>query len=103
MPPGPQATALQVLAAFTALLYAWRLLAVREVFVWARLQATSAWALIWLAWLFGMSGERLIAVALALSLPAAVLTLLACARLGATKPPASLLSASRDGAACGAG
>ncbi|MDE2175728.1 MAG: hypothetical protein KGJ54_10640 [Betaproteobacteria bacterium] len=85
VPTGAMARVIQVVAALTALFYAWRLLSVRELFVWARLQATSAWALIWLAWLFGMSGERLIAVALALSLPAAVLTLLACAlqrRLG---------------------
>ena len=84
-PVGPLARVIQVLAAVTALLYAWRLLAVRELFVWARLQASSSWPLIWLAWLFGMPGDRLIAVALALSLPAAVLTLLACAfrrRLG---------------------
>ncbi|ABE64919.1 conserved hypothetical protein (plasmid) [Nitrobacter hamburgensis X14] len=84
-PPAPLATALQVLAAFTALLYAWRLLAVREVFIWARLQATSAWPLVWLAWLHGMSGEALVLVALAVTIPAAVLMILGCSlsrRLG---------------------
>ena len=85
VPAGPLAQVIQVLAAVTALLYAWRLLAVRELFVWARLQASSSWPLVWLAWLYGMPDDRLIAVALGLSLPAAVLTLLACAlrrRLG---------------------
>lgn len=84
-PTGEPLLALQVLAVLTALLYAWRLLAVREVFIWARLQATSAWPLVWLAWLHGLAGWKLVAIALALSLPAAALTLVACAlrrRLG---------------------
>jgi hypothetical protein len=85
-PGGPLALGLSVLAGFTALLYAWRLLAVREVFIWARLQATSAWPLVWMAWLHGMSPDKLVAVALAVTVPAAVLMLMACAlhrRLGA--------------------
>jgi hypothetical protein len=85
VPPAPLATALQVLAAFTALLYAWRLLAVREVFVWARLQATSAWPLVWLAWLHGLRGEALLLVALAVTISAAVLIIFGCSlsrRLG---------------------
>lgn len=85
-PSGPLALGLSVLAAFTALLYAWRLLAVREVFIWARLQATSAWPLVWMAWLHGMSVDKLVAVALAVTVPAAVLMLMACGlrrRLGA--------------------
>lgn len=85
-PDGPLALGLEVLAAFTALLYAWRLLAVREVFIWARLQATSAWPLVWMAWLHGMSVDKLVAVALAVTVPAAVLMLMACGlrrRLGA--------------------
>lgn len=85
VPPAPLATALQVLAAFTALLYAWRLLAVRDVLIWARLQATSAWPLVWLAWLHGMSGVILVLVALAVTIPAAVLMILGCSlsrRLG---------------------
>ncbi|GAB1717591.1 MAG: hypothetical protein NTAFB05_26330 [Nitrobacter sp.] len=84
-PPAPLATALQIFAAFTTLLYAWRLLAVQEVFIWARLQATSAWPLVWLAWLHGMSGVALVLVALAVTLPAAVLMILGCSlsrRLG---------------------
>jgi hypothetical protein len=76
VPPAPLATALQIVAAFTALLYAWRLLTVQEVFIWARLQATSAWPLVWLAWLHGMSGVALVLVALAVTIPAAVLTIL---------------------------
>ncbi|WP_298288280.1 hypothetical protein [Thiomonas sp.] len=80
--PPPSATvaqALQGLALLTALLYGWRLLAVRELFIWARLQATSAWPLVWLAWLHGVGGGWLLAVATALALPAAVLTVLGCA------------------------
>ena len=72
--PAGAASPLAALAVVTALLYAWRLLAVREAFVWARLQASSAWPLIWLAWLHGMPAESLLAVALALSLPPAALT-----------------------------
>jgi NADH:ubiquinone oxidoreductase subunit 4 (subunit M) len=86
VPAAPLAPALSALAAFTALLYAWRLLAVRELFIWARLQATSAWPLVWLAWLHGMQSDRLVAVAVALTAPAAVLMVLASAlrrRLGA--------------------
>jgi hypothetical protein len=75
-PPPPLSTALQILAAFTALLYAWRLLAVREVFIWAQLQATSAWPLVWLAWLHGLEGITLVLVALAVTTPAAVLMVL---------------------------
>lgn len=85
VPPAPLATAIQVLAAFSALLYAWRLLAVQEVFIWARLQATSAWPLVWLAWLYGLRGEALVLVALAMTIPAAVLMILGCSlshRLG---------------------
>jgi hypothetical protein len=86
VPAAPMALGLQVLAVFTALLYAWRLLVVHDVFIWARLQATSAWPLVWLAWLHGMSGPALWFVALVLSLPAAMLMLLSCGlarRLGA--------------------
>lgn len=68
---------LQALALGTALLYAWRLLGVRELFVWARLQAASASALVWLAWLHGTPAAALLATAGALLLPAVLLTLLA--------------------------
>lgn len=73
--PSGASPLLSALAVITALLYAWRLLAVREVFVWARFQASSAWPLIWLAWLYGMPAESLLAVSLALAIPAAALTL----------------------------
>ncbi len=76
-PPPQWAGALQALALGTALLYAWRLLGVRELFVWARLHAVSASALVWLAWLHGASGAALLACAGALLLPAVLLTLLA--------------------------
>ncbi|OYV41190.1 MAG: hypothetical protein B7Z83_00020 [Thiomonas sp. 20-64-5] len=85
-PAGPLTLGLDILAAFTSLLYAWRLLVVREVFIWARLQATSAWPLVWMAWLHGMSPDKLMAVALALTVPAAALMLIACGlrrRMGA--------------------
>ena len=75
-PPEQFTVALQLLAAFTALLYAWRLLPVQEVFIWARLQATSAWPLVWLAWLHGLHGRTLVFVALAVTIPAAVLMIL---------------------------
>jgi hypothetical protein len=85
-PPAGQLTnALQLLAAFTALLYAWRLLAVQEVFIWARLQATSAWPLVWLAWLHDLHGTNLVLVALAVTIPAAALMIFGCSlsrRLG---------------------
>lgn len=84
-PPGQFTTALTLAAAFTALLYAWRLLAVQEVFIWARLQATSAWPLVWLAWLHGLHGVALVLVAVVVTIPAAVLMILGCSlshRLG---------------------
>jgi hypothetical protein len=76
VPPEQYIAPLQLLAAFTALLYAWRLLAVQEVFIWARLQATSAWPLVWLAWLHGLHGKALMFVALAVTIPAALLMVL---------------------------
>lgn len=85
-PPHAGQGALQVLALATAVLYAWRLLGVRELFVWARLQAASAGALVWLAWLHGLSGLGLCALAAAVLLPAVLLTALAGAmqrRVGA--------------------
>lgn len=75
-PPEQYILPLQLLAAFTALLYAWRLLSVQEVFIWARLQATSVWPLVWLAWLHGLHGKTLLFVALAMTIPAAVLMIL---------------------------
>ena len=74
VPPEQYIAPLQLLAAFTALLYAWRLLAVQEVFIWARLQATSAWPLVWLAWLHGLHGKTLVFVALAVTIPAGILS-----------------------------
>jgi hypothetical protein len=85
-PPPAWRAALQWLALGSALLYAWRLLGVRELFVWARLQAVSASALVWLAWLHGISGGGLLGVAAALVVPAVLLALLAGAmqrRVGA--------------------
>lgn len=60
-----------------ALLYGWRLLSVRDLFVWSRLYATSATPLLWLAFGIGASVHDLAVLALGLSLPAAVLTGLA--------------------------
>jgi hypothetical protein len=76
-PPPVWRSGLQVLALGTALLYAWRLLGVRELFVWARLHAVSASALVWLAWLHGITGQRLLGVAAALMVPAVLLTVVA--------------------------
>ncbi len=76
-PPRHGLAALQALMLGSAVLYAWRLLGVRELFVWARLQAASAGALVWLAWLHGAHGARLFALAAALLAPAVLLSLLA--------------------------
>ena len=85
-PPAHWHGGLRMLALGSALLYAWRLLAVRELFVLARLQAASAGALVWLGWLHGMVGAPLLALAAALLAPAVLLSLLAGAmqrRVGA--------------------
>lgn len=81
-PPPAWRESLQALALGTALLYAWRLLGVRELFVWARLQAASASALVWLAWLHDATGAALLGWTGALLLPAGLLTLLAGAMEG---------------------
>jgi NADH:ubiquinone oxidoreductase subunit 2 (subunit N) len=85
-PPRAAQALLQAVLLASALLYAWRLLGVRELFVWARLQAASAGALVWLAWLHGSHGASLYAAAAALLAPALLLSLLAAAmqrRVGA--------------------
>lgn len=71
------AISMTALAAFGALFYAWRLLPVRDLFIWARLHATSAWSLLWLAWLAHLPQMELAWLAFGLSLPSAVLTVLA--------------------------
>ena len=76
-PPAHWHGGLRMLALGSALLYAWRLLGVRELFVWARLQAASAGALVWLGWLHGVAGAPLLALAAALLAPAVLLSLLA--------------------------
>lgn len=86
LPPQAGLAELRALALASAGLYAWRLLGVRDLFVWARLQAASAGALVWLGWLHGLAAPALYGLAAALLAPALLLTLLAGAmqdRVGA--------------------
>lgn len=61
----------------TALLYAFRLLAMREIGRWAGFLATSSWALLWLPSYAGIPPAQLWAFAAGFSLPLVLLTLLA--------------------------
>lgn len=61
-------------AVLGALFYAWRLLSVRDLAIWARLHVTSAWSLLWLAWLAQLPPIQIAVLAVFLSLPAVVLT-----------------------------
>jgi len=65
------------LVLFTAALYAFRALGVREVGQWVGYLATSAWALLWVAVLSNHADSQLVRVyALGFSLPLVLLTLL---------------------------
>ncbi len=66
-------------AVFSSLLYAFRALTAREVGIWTRLLVSSGLALVWLAWWSGVPLITLQVFALAWSLPAALLLLLAAA------------------------
>ncbi|MDR9499035.1 MAG: hypothetical protein RI556_07655 [Hydrogenovibrio sp.] len=63
-------------AGFTAIFYAFRLTVIREMCVWISFLATSSWALLWL-FISGDLSSHAIQVALALSLPFVLLSLLA--------------------------
>jgi hypothetical protein len=60
----------------TALLYAFRLLAMREMGRWTGFLATSAWALLWLAAYAGVPVSQLWVFAAGFSVPLAILSLL---------------------------
>lgn len=67
---------LVVWALGTALLYAFRLLAMREMGRWTGFLATSAWAVLWLPAYAGIPGSELWAFAAAFSVPLVFLALL---------------------------
>ncbi|MBD3670239.1 MAG: hypothetical protein HUJ29_05640 [Gammaproteobacteria bacterium] len=64
-------------AVLSSLLYALRALALREVGMWIGFLATSSWALIWLMLDQGLGAERLARVALGISVPLVMLSILA--------------------------
>lgn len=63
-------------ALFSAVLYGFRAVVVKEFGVWIGFLATSTWALIWIALEFGVTAEELILHALAFSLPLSLLAIL---------------------------
>ncbi len=63
----------------SALLYGFRAVVVRELYVWTGFLATSAWSLAWIALAAGSGLDQLILQVLAFSLPLALLTNLAAA------------------------
>lgn len=63
-------------ALFTALLYAYRALALREVGLWTAFMATSAWTLLWVTWDPNQGWLRPVLYSLAFSAPLALLVLL---------------------------
>ena len=63
-------------ALFSAALYGFRAVVVKEFGVWIGFLATSTWALNWIALEFGVEPENLILHALAFSLPLSLLTIL---------------------------
>jgi len=63
-------------ALFSAVLYGFRAVVVREFGIWIGFLATSTWALNWIALAYGVKDEELVLHALAFSLPLALLTLL---------------------------
>lgn len=67
---------LSALALFTAALYAFRAIGLREVGQWIGFLATSGWALLWIALANGTSGELLHLYGLAFSVPLVLLALL---------------------------
>jgi NADH:ubiquinone oxidoreductase subunit 4 (subunit M) len=65
-----------VVALFTAALYAFRAIALREVGQWIGFLATSAWALLWPVLINGADASLVCVYALGFSVPLALLTLL---------------------------
>ena len=63
-------------ALFSALLYSFRSLSVKEFGIWIGFIATSAWALLWVAIISGVEIDELILHALAFSLPLSLLAVL---------------------------
>lgn len=74
--PGTVPDVVTAWALFSAVLYGFRAVVVREVAVWSGFLATSAWALIWIALAAGVPTDVLILYTLAFSLPLLLLVLL---------------------------
>lgn len=64
------------LALFTSALYAFRAISLREVGQWTGCLATSAWALLWAAWVYNTDASVIRLYALGFSVPLALLALL---------------------------
>lgn len=64
------------IALFTSVLYAFRAISLREVGQWTAGLATSAWALLWVAWIYEADESVIRLFALAYSVPLALLALL---------------------------
>ena len=63
-------------ALFTALLYGFRAVVIKEFGMWIGFLATSTWALTWIALTFGVALDQLVLHALAFSFPLAILSIL---------------------------
>lgn len=63
-------------ALFSALLYGFRAVVVKEFGIWIGFLATSTWSLIWIALVFGVQPDQLVIHALAFSLPLSLLAIL---------------------------
>lgn len=66
-----------VLVIFSALLYAFRAISVREISIWARLMATSGLSLVWILEVSHRGGHAVAVAVLAWSIPATLLLILA--------------------------
>ena len=63
-------------ALFSAVLYGFRAVVIKDFGIWIGFLATSTWALIWIALVFGVEPDHLMMHALAFSLPLSLLTVL---------------------------
>lgn len=64
-------------ASATAILYGFRLIAIRDMGLWIGFLATSAWCLLWISIHAGMGGNRLYLSALGFSVPLVMLVIMA--------------------------
>ena len=63
-------------ASFTAVLYGFRTVVIKDINIWTGFLATSAWSLVWLSLLAGVSVEKALIYVMAFSLPLVLLLLL---------------------------